>query len=93
MLGTWKATKESETNDPRNNRLSMRLSYPCRYRIRDTLALIWKGWTMIKQYGLVAPSNMRPLNLPAMTLAQAETARDKLAAMGKAVFVINLKAE
>ena len=47
---------------------------------------------MIKQYGLVASSNMRPLKLPAMTLAQAETARDTLAAMGKAVFVINLKA-
>lgn len=48
---------------------------------------------MQKTYGLVAPSNMRPLNLPAMTLAQAETARDTLAEMGKSVFVVNLKAE
>lgn len=48
---------------------------------------------MRKHYGLVASSNMRPLNLPAMTLAQAETARDTLAAMGKSVFVINLQAE
>lgn len=47
----------------------------------------------IKTYGLVAASNMRHLNLPVMTLAQAETARDTLAAMGKAVYVINLKSE
>lgn len=47
----------------------------------------------IKTYGLVAASNMRPLNLPVMTLAQAEQCRDKLADMGKAVFVVNLKAE
>lgn len=48
---------------------------------------------MRKTYGLAAASNMRPLNLPAMTLAQAESARDTLAAMGKSVFVVNLKAE
>lgn len=48
---------------------------------------------MIKQYGLVAASNMHPLKLPVMTLAQAESARDTLAAMGKSVHVINLKAE
>ena len=48
---------------------------------------------MIKHYGLVASSNMRPLKLPAMTLAQAESSRDTLAAMGKTVFVVNLKAE
>lgn len=48
---------------------------------------------MMKTYGLVASSNMRPLKLPAMTLAQAEQCRDKLAVMGKAVYVINLKAE
>lgn len=47
----------------------------------------------IKTYGLVAQSNMRPLNLPVMTLAQAETARETLAAMGKTVHVINLKSE
>lgn len=71
----------------------MRLSYPCRYRIRHSITLIWKGYIMRKTYGLVASSNMRPLKLPAMTLAQAETARDKLAAMGKTVHVINLKSE
>lgn len=48
---------------------------------------------MQKTYGLVASSNMRPLNLPAMTLAQAEQCRDTLAAMGKAVYVINFKSE
>ena len=50
---------------------------------------------MRKQYGLAVEKSQSlvKLNLPAMTLAQAESSRDTLAAMGKTVLVINLKAE
>jgi hypothetical protein len=48
---------------------------------------------MTRTYGLVAASNMRPLNLPFMTRDNAESCRDKLAAMGQAVYVVNFKAE
>ena len=50
---------------------------------------------MRKHYGLAIAKaqSLVKLNLPAMTLAQAETARDTLAAMGKSVHVVNLKAE
>lgn len=48
---------------------------------------------MIRTYGIAATTNLRLLNLPPMTLAQAESARDTLAAMGKSVFVVNLRAE
>lgn len=50
---------------------------------------------MRKHYGLAVEKaqSIVKLNLPAMTLAQAESARDTLAAMGKSVHVINLKAE
>lgn len=74
------------------HRLHLRLGYPCRYRLRHLVNQL-RGYIMIKHYGLAAASNMRPLNLPAMTLAQAEKSRDTLAAMGKSVHVINLKAE
>lgn len=49
----------------------------------------------MKNYGLAVEKaqSLVKLNLPAMTLAQAESSRAKLAAMGKAVHVINLKAE
>ena len=50
---------------------------------------------MQKTYGLAIEraQSLVKLNLPAMTLAQAESSRETLAAMGKAVFVVNLKAE
>ena len=50
---------------------------------------------MQKTYGLAIekPQTLVALKLPAMTLAQAEQCRAKLADMGKSVFVINLKAE
>jgi len=46
-------------------------------------------------YGLAIekPYAITPLALAPMTLAQAESARDKLAFWGKAVHVINLKSE
>lgn len=50
---------------------------------------------MQKTYGLAVekPHTLVALKLPAMTLAEAESARAKLAAMGRNVFVVNLKAE
>ena len=49
----------------------------------------------MKTYGLAIAKaqSLVALKLPAMTLSQAETARDTLAAMGKSVHVVNLKAE
>lgn len=49
----------------------------------------------IKTYGLAIekPHALVRLNLPAMTLAQAETYRDALANMGTPAYVVNLKAE
>jgi hypothetical protein len=48
---------------------------------------------MTRTYGLVATSNMHPLKLPLMTRDNAESCREKLAAMGQAVLVVNFKAE
>jgi len=49
----------------------------------------------IKIYGLAIekPHTITPLALAPMTLAQAESARDKLAFWGKTVHVINLQAQ
>lgn len=46
-------------------------------------------------YGLAIekPYAIQALGLPAMTLVQAESARDKLAFWGKTVLVINLQAQ
>jgi len=50
--------------------------------------------TMIKTYGLAIDKAhaLTVLNLPLMTLAQAEQARDSFASWGKIVLVINRKA-
>ena len=48
---------------------------------------------MIRTYGIAATTNLRPLNLPPMTLKEAESYRQAYAEMGKTVHVINLKAE
>ena len=49
----------------------------------------------IKIYGLATekPHAIQALPLAPMTLAQAESARDKLAFWGKTVLVINLQAQ
>lgn len=49
----------------------------------------------IKIYGLAIEKahSIQALALAPMTLAQAESARDKLAFWGKTVLVINLKSE
>lgn len=47
---------------------------------------------MIRQYALIA-SNGNALKLPAMTLREAETCRDKLATLGRIVYVVNFNAE
>lgn len=49
----------------------------------------------IKVYGLAIKKAhaITPLALAPMTLAQAESARDKLAFWGKTVLVINLQAQ
>ena len=49
----------------------------------------------IKSYGLAIqkPHTIQALPLAPMTLAQAESARDKLAFWGKTVLVINLQAQ
>jgi len=46
-------------------------------------------------YGLAIEKahSIQALSLAPMTLAQAESARDKLASLGKAVHVINLQAQ
>jgi hypothetical protein len=74
----------------------MRFSYPCRYRLSDTLAQLKGNNTMaIKTYGLAIekPHALVTLKLPLMTLAQAESYRDVLASMGTPAYVVNLKAE
>lgn len=50
---------------------------------------------MQRTYGLAIekPHTLVALKLPPMTLAQAESARAKLARMGETVHVVNLKAE
>lgn len=48
---------------------------------------------MTLTYGLVAASNMQPLNLPRTTRDVAESYRDRLAALGYAVIVKNFNAE
>lgn len=47
---------------------------------------------MQKTYALVA-TNGNALRLPVMTLRDAEQCRDKLATLGKIVYVVNVKAE
>jgi len=47
---------------------------------------------MIKTYGLCAP-NGQFLNLPVMTLKDAESARESLAKLGRIVYVKNIASE
>lgn len=47
----------------------------------------------MKTYGLATVPALRILALPAMTLRDAEKARDILCNAGKPVVVVNLKAE
>lgn len=48
---------------------------------------------MIRTYGIAATTSLRPLNLPPMTLKEAESYRQAYAELGKTVHVINLKSQ